>query len=297
MKSIIITCAMLVLSLNSFCQKTGRSPIDSTFSFVLMSDIHIKPEVTERFQRAIDTVNKLRPDFVMAAGDLVYDVMRGNPGHADSLFNLYKKMSAGIRSKVYNCIGNHELFGIYPESDVDSTHPGYKYGMYEKHIGKTYYSFDHKGWHFIVLNSIDVNTEKAYFGGIDKKQLEWLKQDIAGVDKKTPVALTVHIPFLSSFNQLYGSKKPLSSDQPNGVLIFKGNEVLDLFSDYNLRLVMQGHVHWIEDVFVNNKTHFLTAGSVAGRPSWSGTRNGERGFMEVKVKGEEVSWRYVEYEK
>lgn len=285
----ILTGALLSIC---FLYTTAQKKTDSNFSFVLMSDIHVKPEVSKEFQKVIDSVNRIKPDFVMAAGDLVFDVMRGNPPAADSLFRLYKSMSAKFSSKVYNCIGNHELFGIYPESDVDSSHPDYKWGMFERYLGKTFYSFDHKGWHFIVLNSIDVTPEKKYIGIIGKEQLEWLKKDLANVKPETPVAVTVHIPFLSTFDQRY-KEINATGKEPHGTLISNRKEVLDLFDGHNLRLVMQGHLHWIEDIFINNKTHFITAGSVAGRPSWRGTKFGERGFMKIEIKGEEVSAKYM----
>lgn len=285
---------LLIGALLSVCflYTTAQKKADNSFSFVLMSDIHVKPEVTKEFQKVIDSVNRMKPDFVMAAGDLVFDVMRGNPPAADSLFQLYKSMSAMIKSPVYNCIGNHELFGIYPESDVDSSHADYKWGMYERYLGKTYYSFEHKGWHFIVLNSIDVTPEKKYMGVIGKEQIEWLKADLAKVGANTPIAVTVHIPFLSTFDQRH-KEINTTGKEPHGTLISNRKEVLDLFEGHNLRLVMQGHIHWIEDIFINNKTHFITAGSVAGRPSWRGTKHGERGFMKIEIKGEEVSAKYI----
>lgn len=280
-----------LLALPVFAQRSPEK--QTTFEFVLMSDIHLQPEATNAFQRVIDTVNSMNPDFIVAAGDLVYDVMRGNVSKADSLFGLYKKMSGRFKKPVYNCIGNHELFGIYPESVTDSSHPAYRYGMYEKHIGKTYYSFDHKGWHFIVLNSIDVTPDKKYYGVIGPDQLRWLKTDIARLDTSTPVAIITHIPFLSAHAQWQG-KAPAD---PNGIVVSNRKEVLDLLAPYNLRLVMQGHIHWIEDIFINNKTHFITAGSVAGRPSWRGTTNGDRGFMKVSIQGEQISWQYISYER
>ena len=288
MKRILIGALLSIC----FLYTTAQKKTDNSFSFVLMSDIHVKPEVEKEFQKVIDSVNRIKPDFVMAAGDLVFDVMRGNPPAADTLFQLYKSMSAKIKSPVYNCIGNHELFGIYPESDVDSSHADYKWGMYERYLGKTFYSFEHKGWHFIVLNSIDVTPEKKYMGVIGKEQIEWLKADLANVKPGTPVAVTVHIPFLSTFDQRF-KEINTTARQPHGTLISNRKEVLDLFEGHNLRLVMQGHIHWIEDIFINNKTHFITAGSVAGRPSWKGTKHGERGFMKIEIKGEEVSAKYI----
>ena len=81
-------------------------------------------------------------------------------------------------------------FAIYEESPEDSTHQDYRYGMFERHFGASYYSFDHKGWHFMVLNTIDVKG-KRYIGLVNDKEIEWIKQDLAKVDKSTPIAIAI----------------------------------------------------------------------------------------------------------
>jgi len=266
---------------------------EQEFSFVFMTDLHVKhdPFVLAEFSRLIDTVNKMEVDFVLTAGDQVYDVMRGNVKKSDSLFALYKELIAKINVPVHSCMGNHELFGIYPESDIDSTHPDYKYGMFQRHLGSPYYSFDHKGWHFIVLNVLDV-ADKKYIGKVDEKQIEWLKQDLATVNANTPVAIAGHLPFVSSFYQVYPPKNASSAAT---TWIKNRDEVLQCFSDHQLKLVLQGHTHWLEDINVENRTHFITGGAVAGRPSWRGNRHGARGFLLFSVKGSSFSWKFIEY--
>jgi len=265
------------------------------FSFVFMTDIHIKHEkgAAIGFKKAIDTANKLPADFVITGGDLVFDVLRGNKPRADSLFRLYKSSIQHFRMPVYNCIGNHELFGIYTEeSGLDSTDRDYKYGMYERYLGPTYYSFDHKGWHFIVLNSIEENNGR-YIGLVGTRQLEWLKKDLSAVAVNTPIAVVTHIPLVSSFQQIFPS--PGNATAAGGQWISNREEVLSLFNDKNLRLVLQGHLHWLEDINVRNKTRFITGGAIAGRPSWRGTEHNEEGFLHVKIKDGEISWDYIDY--
>jgi Icc protein len=125
-----------------------------------MTDIHLQPELgaEEAFQRVIDTANALKRNFIMTGGDLVFDVLRGNMKRSDALFESYKRMIKGFNPPVYNGIGNHQLFGIYEGSDVTNEHPDYEYGLFERHLGKSYYSFDHEGWHFIVLNLLRKET-------------------------------------------------------------------------------------------------------------------------------------------
>ncbi|WP_170852613.1 metallophosphoesterase family protein [Sphingobacterium wenxiniae] len=258
-----------------------------------MTDIHIRTDaaVISAFNQLIDTVNNLDVDFVISGGDQVFDVMRGNQAKSDSLFALYKTLSSRIKVPVYNTVGNHDLFGIYPESVEDATHPDYKYEMFQRYFGDTYYSFDHKGWHFIVLNALDV-VDKKFIGRIGQEQLNWLQRDLAKVSKETPIAITLHIPALTAFDQLY----PEPGKQNDGPELVDRDMLLDVFKDHTLKLVLQGHLHWLEDLNIENKTHFITGGSVAGRPTWRGTKFGPRGFLLFEVKDDQFDWKYVEYE-
>src|SRR5690554_6753428 len=140
---------IFVLLLNS-CLKTNREDLnnqDESFEFAFVTDIHIRPDMNapKGFQMAIDTINMLKPDFVLTGGDLIFDALRGNKSRSDSLFILYKDMSRQFNMPVYHCLGNHDLFAIYEESPEEKNHPDYKYGMFERHLGNSYYSFDHKG--------------------------------------------------------------------------------------------------------------------------------------------------------
>ena len=49
-----------------------RQQQDYDFSFVFMIDIHLRPErgAVEGFRKAIETVNNLAPDFVIAGGEI-----------------------------------------------------------------------------------------------------------------------------------------------------------------------------------------------------------------------------------
>ena len=97
------------LVLPNFIFGQEQSKVNDSFTFAFLTDIHIKPEMNapKGFQMAIDKVNELNPDFVLTGGDLVYDAMRGNKARCDTLFSLYKKMSAGFKMSVFNCLRTH----------------------------------------------------------------------------------------------------------------------------------------------------------------------------------------------
>ncbi len=60
-------------------------------------------------------------------------------------------------------------------------------------------------------------------------------------------------------------------------------------------------MHWIEDLNIQNRTRFITGGSIAGRPSWrrvadrgDGVQYNEEGFMLLHINGESIDWQYID---
>ena len=270
-----------------------RQQQDYDFSFVFMTDIHLTPERNgvQGFKKAIKTANNLAPDFVITGGDLIMNAIEQPYERADSLYNLYIEISKKFTMPVYNTLGNHEIFGLYETSGVDPTHPEYGKKMYLKRIGKRYYSFDHKGWHFMVLDSLGETEDRKYKGVVDSVQMEWIKDDLLRVDKDVPIVISVHIPFITVAAQL--REGPFAEIKENKV-INNSKEVLNLFRDHNLKLVLQGHLHFLEDVYVNG-IHFITGGAVSAA-WWRGPNDGlEEGYLVVYVKGKEFDWEYFDY--
>lgn len=269
----------------------------STFSFIFMTDIHIMPrqKADEGFRKAINLANSMNPDFVLTGGDLIMDAL-GQPFEiADSLYRLYKATSAGIKAPVYNTIGNHEYFGVYKESLVSTSHPDYGSKMFERYFGKTYYSFNHKGWHFIVLNSVGITSTRRYVGKIDDQQMEWIKQDLASVSPNTPIVISSHIPLISLYTYVFEGNMATND---SATVVSNGRDVLNLFANHNLKLILQGHQHFLEDITyqLNNKTiRFITAGAVCAS-WWSGTEKGlEEGFLKINIDKSEISTKYIDY--
>lgn len=285
-----LTILLFVVLIFGCKQKVAE---EEGFTFAFLTDIHVQPELnaTDGFKKAIAEVNTLNPDFVITGGDLIMDALGQTYGRADSLYNLYSETSKGFEMPVYNTMGNHEVFGYYESSGVDSTHELYGDRFFMDRLGKRYFAFDHKDWRFYILDSIDEWEKGGYYGYIDSEQVEWLKKDLAGVNPKTPICISVHIPFITVQTQLnQGATAPNSQ----GLVITNSKEVLDLFSQHNLKLVLQGHLHVYEDLYANG-THFITGGAVSAN-WWKGPRGEmEEGFLVVKVKGDEITSKYIDY--
>jgi 3',5'-cyclic AMP phosphodiesterase CpdA len=265
------------------------------FKVAFLTDIHVQKELKadEGFLKAIKQVNELEPDFVITGGDLIMDALNQTYERSDSLYKLYISLCENFSMPVYNTIGNHEIFGLYESSGIDTTHPYYGKNLFEKYLGNgsVNKSFYHKGWHFLVLDGIGFTEERKYFGFIDQLQMEWIKSELQIIDKETPIVLSTHIPFSSvGIQMLEESTAPLTGQ----LVVTNSKEVMGLFAEHNLRLVLQGHLHIVEEI-IFRRTHFITGGAVSGA-WWKGPRYGfEEGFVLLEFGDDEFNWQYIDF--
>ncbi|MFA6713607.1 MAG: metallophosphoesterase, partial [Bacteroidales bacterium] len=274
---VILVAVLVIIQLFSGCNRDIKEK--DSFSIAFLTDIHIQPEenAVAGFTQALDLVNKLNPDFILTGGDLIMDALGQSYGRADSLYNLYQEVIKKSNMPVYNTMGNHEIYGIYKRSSADPANPEYGELMFEKRLGKSYYTFDHKGWKFIIINSIEDTKKGKYVGQIDTAQISWIKSELKNTAPGTPIVISTHIPFITAYTQKYGG-----STLPNdsSLVVYNSKEVIDLFNGYNLKLVLQGHLHTVEDIYIDG-IHFITGGAVSAG-WWKGPNRGfEEGFMYI----------------
>ena len=257
---IIVFCVVIVFACASSLHR-------SAFRFAFLTDIHVQPELraTEGYKAAIEHVNTLRPrpDFVITGGDLIMDALGQSFGRADSLYNLFIETTQLFQMDVYHCIGNHENFGVYPRSGINPDHPEYGKKMFANRIGegRTYRSFDYGGWHFILLDGIGFTEERRYIGEIEALQIDWLREDLKTAGEKKPVVLALHIPFYTVWNQIRHGSLVANS---KGTVITNAAEVWEICEPYNVKIVLQGHLHIVEEI-VWKGTHFIVVGRILCR--------------------------------
>ncbi len=274
-------------------QNSSSKPENSDdFSFVFMTDIHLteKRNAREGFLQAIDTINSLSPDFVLTGGDNIMDALGQTYERSDSLYNLYQETIKNLNMPIYHSMGNHEVFGLYKSSGISPDHEEYGKKLYENRLAKRYYSFDHKNWHFVVLDGIGFTDKRRYYGKVDEEQIEWLKKDLAKAGKK-PIAVSIHIPLLSIGSQIM---KGPNEGMGKGEIISNANEVIAILEQHNTKLVLQGHLHFLEDIQYNG-IHYITGGAVSSQ-WWQGKRYGmEEGFLKIDVCGKDFTWEYIDF--
>ncbi len=268
------------------------------FSFIFFTDTHIQPELkaSEGCGMCFHTFHGISADFAICGGDLVFDASAVDPKRADALFGLFQQTSASIPYPVHYTLGNHDVFGVANKDGVAPSDPRYGKKAFEDHYGPTHYSFDHRGWHFVVLDSINIGPDRNWTAHIGDEQIAWLKADLGNLAKSTPVIVVTHVPLVTGAL----SYVPRSSWRDmNGLLdtfmVTDAAEVIDALLAYNVRAVLQGHTHINEDVTFRG-LRFLTSGAVSGN-WWKGTRAGSpEGFLEIRLqKDGQVLPRYRTY--
>lgn len=273
---------------------SAAKPEVEDFSFLFITDTHLQPELNaaKGCDMCFKKARTIKSDFAIQGGDHVFDSLAVGRDRATNLFDLYGKTEQDLGMKVYHTIGNHDVFGIYPASGVSPTDPFYGKRMFEDRFGKAYYSFDHKGVHFIVLDSIGITDDRAYEGRIDAAQLTWLASDLKALPAATPIVVSVHIPLVTAFD----SYVPVPATPPahHGLSVANANEVIALFEGHNVLGVLQGHTH-INETVMWRGVPYITSGAVSGN-WWHGTRMGTpEGFTVVKIENGKLSTRYETY--
>lgn len=265
-----------------------------SFSFLFLTDAHIQPELNAAVgtDMALKKARTFKADFAINGGDHVFDSLGVPKARALQLFDLYQKTEQDLGLKVHHTIGNHDVVGIFPASGVEPTDPLYGKKLYEDRFGKRYYSFDHKGHHLIVLDSIGITEDRAYEGRIDTEQLAWLKADLAALPKGTPVIVSVHIPIVSAF----ASYVPLVSapEKHHSLTVANSDEVVAVLEQHHVIGVLQGHTH-INEYVEYHGIPYITGGAISGN-WWKGTRMGTpEGFTVVDVANGKLTTRYETY--
>jgi 3',5'-cyclic AMP phosphodiesterase CpdA len=215
------------------------------FTFAYISDSHIQHIKGSRFVnnwdrgliRAVAETNLLQPepDFVMFGGDLAQLGTKAELDHG-------AEMLAKLKYKTHMVMGEHDYYLDLGE-------------YWAELFGPHWYSFDHKGVHFVVLNSIVTFDEWTYdrwptaeqrmleMAGLDnpngspfmvgEKQRAWLAKDLSGVAQGTPVVVFSHSPI----QKIYKGWNFWTDD---------AEEVQALLKPFDDATVIYGHVHQIQ---------------------------------------------------
>lgn len=168
----------------------SAEPSRPTLRFAQISDSHIgfqgtaNGDVAGTFAEAIGQVNALgyTPDFVLHTGDLTH---LATPDQFDQV----KQMMTGLNTPhVFTVPGEHD--------STDDAGQKYRAAFGAGTRGDGWYSFDIAGVHVIAL----VNTlNLKMLGHLGQDQLDFVRQDVAGLSSDTPIVVFSHIPLFAMY--------------------------------------------------------------------------------------------------
>lgn len=211
--------------------------------------------------RAVAEINLMRPDLVISVGDLLpgyaAKASDGTPqDEARILGNQlaeYRRHLSPLQMPYYYVPGNHDIYNRN------------SYDFWRKNIGPTYYSFDYKGCHFMVLNTAErkglAAPGETGKEGITPAQIEWVRRDLANAKPARHTFLFMHKPFFRDPGQPmqeWQQIEALLKDRPFTVFV--------------------GHVHILSQMQQRNGNRYFIIGT-------TGAQNGTRQSSTLMTNG------------
>jgi len=181
--------------LDSLVEKKGL-----LFCFAQVGDPQSNWRYTEECVRQL---NELAPDLVLFAGDLT-------ELGTEEEFKRFKGIVSKLKVPYYLCPGNHDV----------ATQPVDAYLKFFQ--VQRYYSFDHKGCHFVSLGPV---VFKQHEGTLPDERLEWLRNDLAAAPGAQHAFVFCHFPL------------------PQCILEGGGRKLYETLKTYRVTAYLAGHLH------------------------------------------------------
>lgn len=160
------------------------------FTFVQLSDIHwgfntpsVNPDFRGTLAKTIDIINGLnpQPDFIVCTGDLTHTT-DNRAERKRRMLELRQQLKALKVKDIRFLPGEHD-------AALDTG------AVYREVFGASYYSFDHKGVHFVALDNVS-----RPLANVDDEQLQWLLGDLKKQDPNLArVVVLTHRPLFDLY--------------------------------------------------------------------------------------------------
>lgn len=241
-------------------------PADGRLTFVVAGDG--RPTLAHMpYPRHAVTIMReialLQPELVLYTGDAFWHYWASRQEMLND-FDRFRALADSGGVPLYNVPGNHEM-----QSDPDVV------AVLEEKGHDLYGSFDVGQYHFVALNTDEVNLE----GRVTGEQLEWLRWDLEQSRDAVAIFVFMHRPMFSWFQ---GDFNPDDSEL-----------LQELFRSHPVRGVFAAHDH-----FFHHERHdgvdYMTVGGGGGPLYAQPPKGGFAHYVLVSVGREGVDYNVIE---
>lgn len=298
LRNLTLGGAGAALGANGILSSDGLDSAD--FSFVHLTDMHVRRKRRGHvgYARCVDSVNALEhtPALVLMGGDMVFDGLYTEKDEYLDQIELFRSESDRLDMPWYGCLGNHDVLGWNSRRKVALDDPDLGKELIVRRTGMEapYYSFNAKGWHFVVLDTmyhVEADHGPAYVPMLGEEQLEWLRFDL-GAHHGMPTVAVMHIAAFCNTGQIEGD---FDAPAMNSMVIRDNRAFREILERHGVKAVLQGHSHQIEDYYWNG-VWYITSQSVSAA-WWGGNWRGFKpGYTQFFAKDGELSWIRHEFD-
>jgi predicted phosphodiesterase len=217
-------------------------------TFAVVGDSRDNPKI---YERVLDSVAASAALFLVHTGDLV------NQG-TESLWRDFEQTMAGFALPFYPVPGNHDgLVG--------------KLGGYLAYSGApaVHYSLDYGPLHLALADS--------HNGGVDAKELDWLRQDLSATDQPVRIVILHHPPF--------------DPDGTDHIMAYGNEGFMSLMQQAEVDCVFAGHIHAFSQAERDGTLYVYTGGG--GAPLYLEHPQAFYHYLLVTVEGDKVAIQVV----
>ena len=261
---------------------------------VFYTDVHARTggEAPAALAMAASAINAQKADLVVCGGDLIAGGFASTPDKVAPRWDVYTDMMRAIDGEHHAVIGNRDLVGARPEDgSVPAPDPRLDF---KRRLGlsRTYGSYDALGYRFVLLDSLRIsNGVYEYHGWVSSEQREWIREELSRTPSDMPIVVALHMPLLTAF---FATTRGATFQAEPDMVVVNNTDVLALFANHNLVLVLQGHLH-VSEMLRWRGTTFLTGGAVCGN-WWNGSYfDTVEGFNAMTLHHDRIEWDYIDY--
>src|SRR5262245_6096352 len=261
----------------------ARAAGQDDFYFVQLSDTHWgfegapNPDAKGTLKKAVASVNALneQPDFIVFTGDLTHTT--DDPVERRRRMAEFKDIVSALRVKNVRFMpGEHDASLDFGKA-------------FKEFFGATYYTFDHKGVHFIALDN--VSDPRAQIG---EEQLAWLAADLKQQRPDAPIVVLTHRPLFDLMPQWDWATRD-------------GAKAMELLMPFKNVTVFYGHIHQEHHHMTGHIAHHAAKGLMFALPAPGSQPNRAPvpwdpaqpykglGFRNVDAELREAAYRITEY--